>query len=695
MDTKQQEHTAGKDPTGQSSDVRPETATSAGSSESSSRGSRETSESSTSTSEAESRDGHTDETSETGSSETTSSYDSHGPPHDFEEPRVVAVDVGEDVEAAPRCEPFGSAAVAALALLAAFVITVVFMTLRALYGYDIQDEALNTLKTLLDSWSLPETGRTATQKAVSLFRACVRFSKDGLALELPRIRHFLESVGLNLTGRQDRVAKDTTDNPVLPMLRLSLQYGLHTFVAFRIDGLNVVNGKKIMRIVVSKTDQDWLKERSMLSEQEKKDYYAGVLLVYEAKPLRPEIVMLIPDIANFESQAFKKLVDQRRTPKKYRSSFIRLEDLATYARWYGQPAALELLKLIAQPESWPKGHQLICWSLIRQMIGLGRNSLLATLPESGLTTQCIRKVSEVMEPAIQGLLLFKQFTPEVRSQLEVIASVVLETITKQLNERGNTSRHWDDSARLEALHRLSTIQLAIGLPDNIRVEADLEAIYGSFPKAKRMFWETWIASANIVQKRILERVGQPDVNFEAASMGSAYSPCLNKLVIPAGIARPPFLISNGPPVVQLCGHWNAQYYYLQASRCPTTEPPELGEDYAFIPNLNIDSELMHVLAATSASYEAFRALPASQRNRVLPTLNYTAEQLFFVVNCALRCCDDKTNRAADDNLFCEAGVSSCDLSSGCNSVAKRIPEFAAAFHCPAGSKMNPRDTCAM
>ncbi|KAH7964259.1 hypothetical protein HPB51_027500 [Rhipicephalus microplus] len=121
---------------------------------------------------------------------------------------------------------------------------------------------------------------------------------------------------------------------------------------------------------------------------------------------------------------------------------------------------------------------------------------------------------------------------------------------------------------------------------------------------------------------------------------------------------------------------------------------QLGEDYAFIPNRNIDSDFLHVLAATSASYEAFRALPASQRNRVLPTLNYTAEQLFFVVNCALRCCDDKANRAADDNLFCEADIFFCAMSSGCNSVAKRMPEFAAAFHCAAGSKMNPRDSCA-
>nr|XP_037290204.1 membrane metallo-endopeptidase-like 1 [Rhipicephalus microplus] len=146
-----------------------------------------------------------------------------------------------------------------------------------------------------------------------------------------------------------------------------------------------------------------------------------------------------------------------------------------------------------------------------------------------------------------------------------------------------------------------------------------------------------------------------------------------------------------------CKNWwtpTAQYYYKQASRCPTIEPPELGEDYAFIPNRNIDSDFLHVLAATSASYEAFRALPASQRNRVLPTLNYTAEQLFFVVNCALRCCDDKANRAADDNLFCEADIFFCAMSSGCNSVAKRMPEFAAAFHCAAGSKMNPRDSCA-
>lgn len=139
----------------------------------------------------------------------------------------------------------------------------------------------------------------------------------------------------------------------------------------------------------------------------------------------------------------------------------------------------------------------------------------------------------------------------------------------------------------------------------------------------------------------------------------------------------------------------AQYYYMQGARCPTTEPPALDEDYAYIPNLNIDAELLHVLAATSSSYEAFRTLPASQINRVLPTLNYTAEQLFFVVNCALRCCDDDTYRADDDNLFCEDGVSSCSSPSGCNSVVKRMPEFAAAFHCPAGSKMNPRDTCAM
>ncbi|KAH8022965.1 hypothetical protein HPB51_007978 [Rhipicephalus microplus] len=349
MDAELKEQSEGKYPTGQSSGVRSEATTPAASSEASSRGSRATTDISTNTSGVESRDVHTDGTSETDSSETTSSYDSNGTPHDFEEPHVVAVDVGDDVEVAPWCEPCGSAAVAALALLAAFMITVVFMTLRALYGYDvemtandideeptlsflrlpegepaimaignhdetgrpvseylhdqqIEDEALNTLKALLESSSLPRTGHMATQKAISLYRACVRFSKDGLALELPKIRHFLESLGLNLTGQQRQVAKDTMDNPVLPMLRLSLQYALHTFVAFHIDGLIVVNGKKIMRIVVSRVDQDWLEERSMLSEQEKKDYYAGVLLVYEAKPLRPEIVMLIPEISNFESE---------------------------------------------------------------------------------------------------------------------------------------------------------------------------------------------------------------------------------------------------------------------------------------------------------------------------------------------------------------------------------------------------------
>ncbi|KAH6930405.1 hypothetical protein HPB50_013190 [Hyalomma asiaticum] len=381
-----------------------------------------------------------------------------------------------------------------------------------------------------------------------------------------------------------------------------------------------------------------------------------------------------------------------------------MEDLATYAHWYGQPdewhaqlqqlsllaygandsahaspAALELLKLITQPESWPKGHQLICWSLIRQIIGFGRNPLLAMLPESELTSHCIRKVSDVMEPAIQGLLLFKQFLPEVQNQVETMVSVFLETIAKRLKERINASRHQDGLAWREALHRLSTVELVIGFPGHIRAESDLEAMYGSFPKSKRIFWETWIRYANIVQGRALERVGQPDVNFEAAGTKAAYSPCINKLVIPAGVGRPPFLISSGPP----------SYNYAAIGA--------LGEDYALGPHLNVDSGLLHALAATAASYEAFRSLPSSQRDHVLPTLNYTAEQLFFVVNCALRCFDDKTKPgglAYDDNALCEDGASSSPWLSDCNDIAKRMQEFAAAFHCPVGSKMNPRDRCA-
>ncbi|XP_065297909.1 endothelin-converting enzyme homolog isoform X1 [Dermacentor albipictus] len=626
---------------------------------------------------------------------------------------------------------------------------------RGLYT-QMRNDAVNSLKARLDSSLVLETNHTATQKAVSLFRACTRFPKEGLALELPRIRRFLESIGMNLTGRQEQGAKDTMDNPVLPMLRLSLQYALHTFVAFRVDGLNVVNGKKVMRVVVSRTDHDWLKERATLSERDKKDFYAGVLLVYEAKPLRPEIVMLIPDIANFESEAFRKLKHQKRLTSMYTErSLVRLEHLANYAHWYGQAdewhaqlqqlsllaygsndtahassAALELLKLITEPESWPKGRQLMCWSLIRQLVSFGRNPLLALLPESDLKSHCIQKVSEVMEPAIQGLILFKQFTSEVREQVEAVATVVLETFTKHLKDHGNTSWHLHDSVRLEALHRLATLKLDVGFPDHIREESDLEAIYSSFPEAKGTFWDAWIRYSNIVQKLKLERVSQPNVNFEAAGMTAAYSPCLNKIVIPAGVGRPPLLISKGPAAYHYatlgmiishalfrgdcvreargidsmatdCKNWwtaAAQYYYLQGTRCPSTEPPSLAEDYEYIPSLNVEPELLHALAATSAAYEAFRSLPEPQMNHVFPTLNYTAEQVFFVVNCALQCCDGETYRSYasyDDHSFCEDGVSSCHLSSGCNSVAKRLPEFSAAFRCPAGSKMNPRDRCAM
>ncbi|XP_077484554.1 neprilysin-3-like [Amblyomma americanum] len=621
----------------------------------------------------------------------------------------------------------------------------------------MRTEAMNSLRAVLESQSVPEGDHTAIHKAVNMFRACVRFPTDGLALELPRIRRFLASIGMNLTAAAKDRVEVTTENPMLPMLRLSLQYALHTFVAFVVDGLHAVNGKKILRVLVSNSDKEWLKDRAMLSEQEKKDYYAGVLLVYEEKPLLPEIVMLIPDIANFESQASRKLKSQDRiSNSRQEGLFFNLEELAAYVNWYQPPdqwhavlqrtsllaygvndtahatsAGLALLKLVTSPEQRSKAKQLMTWSLIRQLVGFGRNALLVTHSVSELKDRCIRKVSEVMGSALQGLLLLKTFTPQVIAQMETISGMLLNATAGHLKQKQPrfSSPLPDEATWLEALGRLAAVDVVVGFPDRVRTESDLEEIYGGFPEANGIFWETWILSAGIAQKRILKGVATPDVQFPVASAVASYTPSLNKLVVPAGVARPPVFMNNAPLVYHYgtvgmiiaraimrdgCAadapglddaargseNWRAAValsFYIRASKCSKYDPQTPFMDYAYsAASLLGDPELIAEVAATSASYEAFRRLPVSAKNDFLTALPYTAEQLFFVANCAMRCCDPEKFRSDltyDSDSFCEDTARLRVTSYQCNSIVKRIPEFSTAFNCPVGSKMNPSDRC--
>ncbi|KAL1421510.1 hypothetical protein MTO96_023073 [Rhipicephalus appendiculatus] len=58
---------------------------------------------------------------------------------------------------------------------------------------------------------------------------------------------------------------------------------------------------------------------------------------------------------------------------------------------------------------------------------------------------------------------------------------------------------------------------------------------------------------------------------------------------------------------------------------------------AAVINDTVDSENLADLVGTALAHAAFASLPPLERNVRLPGLNLTAEQLFFIGNCATWC----------------------------------------------------------
>lgn len=96
-----------------------------------------------------------------------------------------------------------------------------------------------------------------------------------------------------------------------------------------------------------------------------------------------------------------------------------------------------------------------------------------------------------------------------------------------------------------------------------------------------------------------------------------------------------------------------------------------------------DSENLADFVGAIEAYEAFRSLPADERDVVVPGVSYSPDQQFFVSRCSNWCGYEPLR--PDDRYV--------DNKFRCNVPMMNMPEFASAFNCPLNSKMNPEQKC--
>ncbi|CAN8014707.1 unnamed protein product [Ixodes persulcatus] len=98
----------------------------------------------------------------------------------------------------------------------------------------------------------------------------------------------------------------------------------------------------------------------------------------------------------------------------------------------------------------------------------------------------------------------------------------------------------------------------------------------------------------------------------------------------------------------------------------------------------VSEDLLAEVASLSVAYKAFLELPAYKRSVVLPGLQFSSSQIFFVAHCAKMC-------------QLREGIEHDRLSSHTKCIVplRHEANFAHAFKCPAGSRMNPVQRCSV
>ncbi|KAH9367918.1 hypothetical protein HPB48_008362 [Haemaphysalis longicornis] len=117
----------------------------------------------------------------------------------------------------------------------------------------------------------------------------------------------------------------------------------------------------------------------------------------------------------------------------------------------------------------------------------------------------------------------------------------------------------------------------------------------------------------------------------------------------------------------------ASYDQAEAERQPAADPKNDSEGFADWTGLQL-------------AYSAFRSLPAAERDAVIPGLPLDAEKLFFIAHCYKWCGQERKRDPHPKERY-------WSTRSRCIVPLRHMPEFAAAFSCPQGSRMNPAAKC--
>ncbi|XP_077523503.1 neprilysin-1-like [Amblyomma americanum] len=597
-------------------------------------------------------------------------------------------------------------------------------------------ETKAAIKRMLATISVAKCRQRATEKAAGLFKACRRLASNASNSEVKSLRRFASKLGLDMSNMPFDPNFDVLDR----IMRLSLEYGFHTFVKFSAIKSHLY--RPILSIWAHKADADWMKSKySQYTRWQLVRVYRAILRRYNqrldttafaARIIGAEVIVE-SFFANISRNPPLEVVTTVRDLWKYTTGYVSKGDWVSHIRNYTNhtftadntvsvvqnATALVVLLLDGARLHRDDSRLLLAWSLLRQLLPFASSQdMVEAMKARGYGTNayaiyhfCYTIVEKVM-PLAASLRYFSNVLPA--SALASSKQVAMNVRAAQENKINET--YWlGDELRRIMLAKSKSLFMIVGYPEGLGNESLVEAFYAGFPDVGKKFFNPFLESHRLVTT--LNIRGTLPGAFKTAASRAAYSTHQHVLILWPGLLQPPVFINNAPAAMkygglgQVAGHemmhpfdvsnieYDSQLQYVQFN---DSRPLQIyaskllclrasyqraeSESRARTTDDVTDSEGFVDFAGIQLAYAAYRSLPYDERSATVPGLGLNAEQTFFVTHCLKRCtARNGTRRVAGSRYW--HGRSRCIVP------LRNMPEFARAFSCKPGDPMSPKQTC--
>ncbi|KAH9368556.1 hypothetical protein HPB48_020935 [Haemaphysalis longicornis] len=353
---------------------------------------------------------------------------------------------------------------------------------------------------------------------------------------------------------------------------------------------------------------------------------------------------------------------------------------------------------------------LIGWSLLRRLTHLASGSLMAKMYPLTIEDFCFETALGVMQIAVMDVY-FKKYLPE--SALKK-AERMVKLIHDQLKIKMNQTTWIKGDFRTSVNEKAAKLGVYVGYPPYLAAPGSIDRYFAMFPQTGKTFFTSYVEAHKTATGALFKyRDAQ---NFTVGKANAFYDGRRNVMALLAGIIQPPLFYARGVSAVnfgglgQIIGHEMMHAFdvrgitrdagntrnnltdaatieqFQQKVECLRRAYEVEAEPQVQFPRLNAryDSEGFVDWTGLWLAYYAYRALSPDERDAVIPGLPLTAEQLFFVAHCYKWC---GSSRRRDPFGAYWATRSRCSLP------LRQMAEFATAFNCRPGERMNPSSRC--